>query len=478
MSPCRVSLPIDQIVTDGELRRVSTCRTFRSTIESFRVKPQPFVAISHAVPLDVRLRSEVDSIAVAEIVPQAVVGIVTRAHGVHVVAFHERNVSHHVIERHCAPVLRARLVAVHALELHRLAVDENAVAVDSLLLEAYSLRAHVAAFRHDERVEVRILGAPELWIRDLRWRMIARRETGDELFIGIVQRRRPLAVNAFDRQFRRIAFFIFDFALYVRLEVPYPVLRTRPQRHVAEYPGEAKHVLVFEIAAVAPLINLHGDQILAILLDVRRDVELGRQLGILRIAGEFAVHPHVERRPYALETKDRVASLPALRQRERAAVGRHGVEVWPAARPIENLRRRLLVRIPVVGVDGRAVAAHLDAARHVNDSPAGIVEVRRLESLRTPRRVADPAESPLAVQRHSVWRGELQLVRQRGGLVRERHRVRPRRKTVDGIDGRVLPFRRGGQVAAIYSGGRHRRNQQYASRLHLHFSHLNACILP
>ena len=122
---------------------------------------KPIVAVSRLMPLDVRLGYHVDSVPVAEVVPEAVVGIVARADGVDVVLLEERDVLQHVVKRHGAPVLWIRLVAVHALHLDRHAVHEERVADDFLLLEPDLLRTDVAALLHDERVEVGIFGRPK-----------------------------------------------------------------------------------------------------------------------------------------------------------------------------------------------------------------------------------------------------------------------------------------------------------------------------
>jgi len=195
-----------------------------------------------------------------------------------------------------------------------------AVAVDSLFLETDTLGADVAALLHDERVEVRILSAPESRVRN-RGRRLSATERPCRFSCRVIQRCRPIALYAGNRQFRPVAFSAFNIQLCLSLEVPYSVLRARPQRHVAEDAGEAEHVLVFEVAAVAPPVHLYGDEVLPVFPDVRRDVEFGRQLGILGIADEPAVHPNVESGADPLEAEDRVAPLPAFRQRERAPVG-------------------------------------------------------------------------------------------------------------------------------------------------------------
>ena len=66
----------------------------------------------------------------------------------------------------------------------------------------------------------------------------------------------------------------------------------RPQRHIAEYPGIAEHVLIFDITAVAPAVNFDGEDIAAF-FDKCGDVEFGRKFGIFGVPHLLAVDPHV-----------------------------------------------------------------------------------------------------------------------------------------------------------------------------------------
>ena len=53
-----------------------------------------------------------------------------------------------------------------------------------------------------------------------------------------------------------------------------------PEIDITEHAGEAEHVLVFKVGAVGILIDLGGEQVLAI-LEIRRDVQFGRRAGVL-----------------------------------------------------------------------------------------------------------------------------------------------------------------------------------------------------
>ena len=113
------------------------------------------------------------------------VRVVARAHRVDVVALEERNIPQHVVKRDRAAVLGVCLVTVHPLELNLPSVHENRIAGDLHLLEAYLPRANIRSLLHNERVEVRLLGAPEVDIMHLDR---ALRTRGDLAPLRIVKR--------------------------------------------------------------------------------------------------------------------------------------------------------------------------------------------------------------------------------------------------------------------------------------------------
>ena len=123
--------------------------------------PNTIFAVTRLVPLDVCLGDHIDAVAVAKVIPEAMVGIVASADGIDVELLEERDVLQHVVETDGAAVLGVRLVAVHALHLDRHSVHEESVADDFLLLEADLLRADVAALLHNKRVEIGVFCAPE-----------------------------------------------------------------------------------------------------------------------------------------------------------------------------------------------------------------------------------------------------------------------------------------------------------------------------
>ena len=283
-------------------------------------------------------------------------------------------------------------MAIDALELDRLAVEEHGVALDFHLAEAHLAGADVLAARHHERVEVGLLGAPEVRVRDEeRIREVRHLREGGVVERSLHGRRRAVGL---DLQAQRRVLVVGG---NIRLddEIADAGLGRGEERHVAEDAGEAEHVLVFEIRTVAPAIDLDGQQVFAI-LEVGREVEFGRQLGILRVADLLTVEPEVVGGIDAIEANVDVASLPVGRHRERGAIGRNGV---PFRIRMRRVRR---MRILDVRVDRHAVAAHLHATRHIDERPVGIVKVGLPEIHRTLLHDTAPVVTPVAVERNRV----------------------------------------------------------------------------
>ena len=81
------------------------------------------VAVVVAVRFDVGFVHDVETVFVAEVVPQRRVGVVARAHGVHVEAFHLADVAHHLFARDIITRVRLHFVPVDAFDEDRFAVD-------------------------------------------------------------------------------------------------------------------------------------------------------------------------------------------------------------------------------------------------------------------------------------------------------------------------------------------------------------------
>lgn len=156
------------------------------------------------------------------------------------------------------------------------------------------------------------------------------------------------------------------------------------QEHLALNPRYAPKILVFQIAAIRPAIDANGDRVFA-RFDEPGDVELARQLGILRIADLRAVHPYVIGRPCRADVEDDIAAAPfrrkvdvapvrpdrVRRMRDQRAVGRKGIVGVVVARLVEA------VRLPVGGNGDRLPTRYVEA--RLSESRRQTVGERQVE---------------------------------------------------------------------------------------------------
>ena len=80
--------------------------------------------------------------------------------------------------------------------------------------------------------------------------------------------------------------------------------------------AEAPEVLIFQITAVAILVNLHGYLVLAS-LQIRSHIKFARLHRTLRITHLLAVHPYIECAHHALETQE---GLTVLAEQQRVCL--------------------------------------------------------------------------------------------------------------------------------------------------------------
>jgi hypothetical protein len=103
---------------------------------------------------------------------------------------------------------------------------------------------------------------------------------------------------------------------------------------------DAPEVLVFQVAAVGPAVDLDGHHVLLSPQPAGRDVELAGQLGVLGIAGLIAVDPDPIGRAGRADVQDDVLARPARRHLESAAIGADRVGLVRDQRPVGRGRDR------------------------------------------------------------------------------------------------------------------------------------------
>ena len=289
------------------------------------------VGIAVAVGLVVGLVHHVDAPAVAQLVDIFAVGVVRRAQEVDVGLLHQSDVLLVGSIVHVAASHGVVVVAVHAAQLHVLAVDLEHLADDLDLLHAEVVVEVLSPQVDAERIEVGLLGRPEPGLADVMRHENADGVAGEDLAYLVCHR---LAVDG-ESQAEVLGCFPAcvaheDGSPDGSLRVVgignsrHPVVADMhqgpyPQLHAAEDARQTPHVLVFKIASVAPAVHLDG-QFVAAFAQVFSHVELRRRHRVLAVAHPLAVHPDVEGRVDAAEVEDEILREHLLRHVEEPGV--------------------------------------------------------------------------------------------------------------------------------------------------------------
>ena len=86
-------------------------------------------------------------------------------------------------------------------------------------------------------------------------------------------------------------------------------IRSRIEPHITVDAAETPEVLIFQITAVAILVNLYGYLVLAC-LQIRSHVKFAWLHRTLRITNLLAVHPYIEGAHHAFKTQEGLTVLP------------------------------------------------------------------------------------------------------------------------------------------------------------------------
>ena len=412
------------------------------------------VAVVPAVRLDVGFVHDVEPVFVAEVVPQRHVGIVARAHGVHVQPLHLADVAHHLFARDAVARVGLHLVPVDPLDENRLAVDQQLPAADLDLAEPHAERrgfSHPAVGGEGfgrERVEVRGLGAPLFRGRDLEGRRDAvaagAERAGVERAAPVVAERQPDAADIRRRGHlgaqRAVAVVVHQIGRQPHVGQTTPVAGVEVA--VAADARKAPEILVFEIRTVAPAVDAQHDQVAAPGRDVAGDVEFGFELAVLAVTRLAAVDPERHVRDRRADVDEHVAALPVGGNPDAAAVEPRVVLFMGNQRRLHL--EEFVPRVGFVRVDRIAAAVQLPDSRHGHHAPRRVVVAGAEESLGLRTRTLRAQEGPFAVER-PVERREGVVVLGNGlGGRREDDEARAHGRAVHGEALRIEPTLRGG----------------------------------
>ena len=379
-----------------------------------------------AMAFDVRLVNHINAVLIAKIVHYRVVRVVRHAERIDIEFLHQDDVLFHALVIHCTAVIRIELVTVHAVELDRHAVHQQARGT-VFLLDFNLPKTNLVAFDLDNlagivldgeyrRVEVRSFCRPaiRLDIRDFEMHALFATVRTDAR--NLLHRRgnhfgtRIVVKRKFDGKFARsrtsgivnpcrslqqtVGIVIRESS--VNLEILNMHGRHGVDINVAHDARKANEVLVFEPGTVAPAEHLHGDVVLA-LAQVLVDIKFMTCESVFGISHIVAVHPDVVSRFHAFKVQTDALAIPLFGNGEGAAVVAHRVKVGRCARSGDAVVLR--PRVNHVRINRMVVAEQLPGRRNRDFVPAGNIVVVLVEIVVALARFFHVEEFPLARQR-------------------------------------------------------------------------------
>ncbi|MPM09841.1 hypothetical protein SDC9_56164 [bioreactor metagenome] len=118
------------------------------------------------VGLYIGLVHDIQAVAVAQLVPDAVVGIMAGAHGIEVVLLHQPDILHHALDRQRLGHILVVLVTVHTLDQHALAVDQK-LSFGNLHPPQADWKSPVLIIKREaDIIQCRLLAAPKQGLVD------------------------------------------------------------------------------------------------------------------------------------------------------------------------------------------------------------------------------------------------------------------------------------------------------------------------
>ena len=311
----------------------------------------------NAVRFLIRLVQHVNAQLLAQLVEIRRLRIVAGAHGVDVVALHNRHVAQNMLARRIRAGIAAALMHVHAAETNGFAVEQHDLVAHLDFAHAHAARDGFLSAGEDQRVQFGRFRRPQ---RRRVQRKLASAAlgflAGDARPVGREQFARAFAAGCGEFRVKAndgLRKIVVQLGMDVEID---HMLRFAPHKvHVAENAGPAEFVLILKIAAEAPFQHERAQRVFARAKRVRH-IELRRGMRNLAGSDESAVHPQKQAAVHAFEDEliDRIG---LLFQRQRAAI--------QPARVFRRHKRRIVREgIAHVGILNGVVAVQLHHAGH------------------------------------------------------------------------------------------------------------------
>lgn len=355
---------------------------------------QTVFAIALGMAFDVGFVPDIETIAVAELVPILVVGVMAGADGIDIEVLHKHNIELHLLAADILAGIGAMLVAVDAADSDRPAVDtelagahnsvadivlgllDGHIAETDLAPEGFDKGA-VGAFKtKNQSIQIGGFGGPRTNRRDDA--LVARVENEPVVnldFLLLPEHTLALGIEKFHihRHGRSEGGGQIDIqieetvaGLFVdrgnNLVVANKDSRSGIKADVAGDAAHAPHILAFEIAAVAPADNFES-QTIGARMDILGDIPLSGSFGIFAIAYAGAVDIEIHSGTNSAKLDKNTAAMPAFGHLEIGDITAGGVEI---AGSVRGIGRELVVDI---GIDGDAETLGFDIAWHLDIVP-------------------------------------------------------------------------------------------------------------
>ena len=314
-------------------------------------------------------------------------------------------------------------MSVSTLEHHSLAVDEDLSASVLNLSEAVLLRVNITSDRNIDGIKIGSLGRPKFRILYL--------EVKTSVLLSILYVR-----NLQDSGLDGLACRVHKFYIYAGISLFAEVLKgnfdaeesttevvasastassahhcchlhilnmqflTRFEIDVTMNSTHSEHILILNIRAVAPTINLNTNEVFLTWFDVFCYVEFCIHIGSLSISDLLSVHPNIGGTINTIKVEINLSAVPIGGNLDGTAITAYciGFVDYRITLLTADERWQILERIGHISIDGSAVTLHFHARRNRNGLPRRSVEVRLIKVDWTVFGFRNPIELPLSVQ--------------------------------------------------------------------------------
>ena len=356
-----------------------------------RVLSQSLLLVTHTVRLNVTLVANIDTILIAEVVPKWRVWIVASTNCVDVELLHNLDITNHILASYVVTGVRSHLVTVCTLNEYRFAVYEQLRILNLHLTETYLECSSLNSVAIVENLNCQLieswsLSTPSCYLTKVpalinltlnysynlllnllaAWRNECKAEILNALCSGDIEVEVTISVVVVQISNE---LHILDMLLVTCVDVA-----------VATNTRKTEEILILEVRAITPTIDLHSEEVLLTRLYKLGNLELSLQLRVLAITYILTVDPQREVRCSRTDVYIDLLAFPLCRNLHIVTIRTHCVLLGWSVRRI--LLVELVPRVAAVLVNRHTIAVHLPQTRNRHLAPLRVVEVWQPEVLR------------------------------------------------------------------------------------------------